>query len=222
MIEIKNNQTGEYIILDWGDPIDFIPNLLTDSKLKNLYTCQYHIYKNFNDDRIRKFTYMEKHWEGTFNFTPHDIEKTNPKMIFIGTILPQRSIIHHLGDYLDASLNRFNFLVYLKIMKTYRISFSPPGGSDISLRDCESFGLGIPVLRQKFKADLEDPLIDGVHYISCEEDSKESVIEKFNLVVNDYELLNTIAINARAWYDRNISNGNIIKTTFLKIYESNL
>jgi hypothetical protein len=72
MIEIINNETGDYLILDFGDPVDFIPNILDDPKLKGLYTCQYHIYKHLNDSRIQKFTYMERHWGGVKYF--EDIE----------------------------------------------------------------------------------------------------------------------------------------------------
>jgi hypothetical protein len=226
MIEIINNKTGDYFILDFGDPVDFIPNILDDSKLKGLYTCQYHIYKHFNDSRIQKFTYMEKHWDGVKHFEDLNAQEIIPKLSFIGTILPQRQIISLLKNNIFYD-NRLEFHNYILAMKSYKIAFTPPGGSDISLRDCEAFGMGIPTLRKKYQIELYDPLIENIHYISYDEDedlNKEAknIINRFNSVINDDEFLSYISNNAKDWYDRNISNNVIIKTTFNRLDENNI
>lgn len=226
MIEIVNNETGDYLILDFGDPVDFIPNILDDPKLKGLYTCQYHIYKNFNDDRIQKFTYMERHWGGIKYFDDLRIQKQIPKLSFIGTLLPQRKIVSLLKDNIFYAKN-LNFQNYVLTMKQHKIAFTPPGGSDISLRDCEAFGMGIPTLRKKYKIELYDPLIENVHYISYDEDENinkevKNIIDRFNSVINDNDFLSYISNNAKEWYDRNISNDVIIKTTFDRLDENTI
>jgi hypothetical protein len=226
MIEIINNKTGDYFILDFGDPVDFIPNILDDSKLKGLYTCQYHIYKHFNDSRIQKFTYMEKHWGGVKHFEDLNTQEIISKLSFIGTILPQRQVISLLKNNIFYD-NRLEFHNYILAMKSHKIAFTPPGGSDISLRDCEAFGMGIPTLRKKYQIELYDPLIENIHYISYDEDedlNKEAknIINRFNSVVNDDEFLSYISNNAKDWYDRNISNDVIIKTTFNRLDENNI
>ena len=226
MIEIVNNETGEYLLLDFGDPVDFIPNILNDPKLKGLYTCQYHIYKNLNDSRIQKFTYMERHWGGVRYFKDIKIPNLIPKLSFIGTILPERQIIYSLKNNIFFSRN-LKFQDYVTAMKSHKVAFTPPGGSDISLRDCEAFGMGVPTLRKKYKIELYDPLIENVHYISYDEDEDidkevQNIINRFNSVVNNDDFLSHISNNAKEWYDRNISNDVIIKTTFNRLDENNI
>ena len=227
MIEIVNDETGEYLVLDFGDPvIDFTLDLLKDPKLKKLYTCQYHIYKHFNDDRIQKFTYMEKHWNGVKYFDDLNIQNPTPKLSFIGTLLPQRKVVSLLKNNIFHT-NKLKFQSYILAMKSHKIAFTPPGGSDISLRDCEAFGMGIPTLRKKYQIELYDPLIENVHYISYDEDEDldkeaKNIINRFNSVINDEEFLSFISNNAKEWYNRNISSDVIIKTTFDRLDENNI
>jgi hypothetical protein len=226
MIEIVNNETEEYLILDFGDPVNFIPNILNDSKLKGLYTCQYHIYKHLNDSRIQKFTYMEKHWSGIKYFEDLKVQNPAPKLSFIGTLLPERQVVSLLKSNIFYA-NKLRFQNYILAMKSYKIAFTPPGGSDISLRDCEAFGMGIPTLRKKYQIELYDPLIENVHYISYDEDEDlkkeaKNIIDRFNSVINDNEFLSYISNNAKEWYNRNISSDAIIKTTFNRLDENNI
>ena len=220
MIELVDDE-GLITIFDFGDPVPFINEILNEDNLKNLYTTQYHLYSKFND-KVKKFTYMEKHWGGVKN-KPFDIENTIPKMVFIGSMIPQREVLNHIPvDYIDVLiigvLNGLSFEQYIQTMSKYRLGFSPAGGSDISLRDCECYGLGLPTIRKKQEVQLLEPLIENFHYISYEGDIN-NLIKRFKEVVNDIEFLKFISYNAKCWYNENL-NENIIKK-IIHTYENN-
>jgi hypothetical protein len=169
---------------------------------------------------------MERHWGGIKYFDDLQVQKVIPKLSFIGTLLPQRKIVSLLKNNIFYAKN-LNFQNYVLTMKHHKIAFTPPGGSDISLRDCEAFGMGIPTLRKKYEIELYDPLIENVHYISYDEDEDidkevQNIINRFNSVVNNDDFLSYISNNAKEWYDRNISNDVIIKTTFNRLDENNI
>ena len=111
------------------------------------------------------------------------------------------------------------------------LGFGGGGGylcGDFCFRDIEMFGLGIPVIRPKFVAETTDPLIPNVHYIAvdCEFDDMfryknpeqlaTDIVNRYNEVINDDELLSSVVNNARNWYIKNISSENITN----KIMES--
>ena len=50
----------------------------------------------------------------------------------------------------------------------------------------------------------------------------QNIINRFNSVVNNDDFLSYISNNAKEWYDRNISNDVIIKTTFNRLDENNI
>lgn len=116
-------------------------------------------------------------------------------------------------DYISESLN-------FKLA----LCFGGGGGylcGDLCFRDIEMYGMGIPTIRPKLAIQTEDPLIPDVHYISvdCEfdntyryiknEELADSIIEKYNMVINDTDYLKTISSNARDWYIRNACGPNI-------------
>lgn len=104
------------------------------------------------------------------------------------------------------------------------LCFGVGGGyacGDFCLRDIELYGLGIPTIRPIFAAETKNPLIPNVHYIAvdCEFDESfryknpehlaKRIALRYEEVINDAELLITIANNARKWYIDNITTPNI-------------
>ena len=102
-------------------------------------------------------------------------------------------------------LQKTDFNTYLQDIFKYKIIYSPAGGGDFAHRDFETFALGIPVIRQKYKSTTTD-LQPGVHYIDIDS------VEDFDKLLSDKELLCTIGANGRIWYEQNcLYPGNVQK-----------
>jgi hypothetical protein len=113
------------------------------------------------------------------------------------------------SDYLDKS-NYFN-----EISK-YKFGLSLNGAAKICYRDLEYFGLGILCLREPLHIKTNDPLIDGVHYITLLDDDirsrlyyesehkyiMEKITDKINLINSNDDYIEIIK-NARQWFEDN-------------------
>jgi hypothetical protein len=78
----------------------------------------------------------------------------------------------------------------------HKLIYSPAGGGDFAHRDFETFALGIPVIRQKYKS-TTTTLRAGVHYIDVDS------VKDFKELLGNKELLCNIGANGRLWYEEN-------------------
>ena len=118
------------------------------------------------------------------------------------------------------------FDYYLQESFQFQLALSIGGGGgaicgDLCFRDIEMFGLGIALIRPKYITTTSDPLIPDYHYISvdAEFDSDfkyanpdklaKEIAYRYKHVINDLDLINSVALNARQWYMNNISYPNI-------------
>ncbi len=93
-------------------------------------------------------------------------------------------------------LPKIEFDKYLKDIFMHKLIYSPAGGGDFAHRDFETFALGIPVIRQKYKS-TTTTLRAGVHYIDVDS------VKDFKELLGNKELLCNIGANGRLWYEEN-------------------
>jgi len=113
--------------------------------------------------------------------------------------------------------SRLTFNDYVKEMHNEICSLSLNGAGEICNRDIELFGLGKIVIRPKLNCIFHNPLVPGVHYVDVcpnakfadglsrvnHEELRDSIVEKYNDIVNNYSKYEHIGQNARKWYLEN-------------------
>jgi len=142
-----------------------------------------------------------------------------------------RKALELLPDYLNESELYFGagplpFNSYLQESFHFQLTLSIGGGGgavcgDLCFRDIEMFGLGIALMRPKYITEMSDLLIPDFHYISVDaefddnfryanpEQLAKDIAYKYKHVIDDTDLINSVALNARNWYIDNISYPNI-------------
>lgn len=111
--------------------------------------------------------------------------------------------------------NLKNLPEYAHELTESRCNLSFNGMAEICMRDMEIMALGMPMIRQKLKStEFLDPLIPGYHYIDIDEESDElkmnAIINKWEEIKHNYDLLDFIGENARKWYIKNAKLDNQI------------
>lgn len=129
-------------------------------------------------------------------------------------------------DQLNLQATPISFEQYIQEALSFKLVLSIGGGGgavcgDFCFRDIEMFGIGIPLIRPKYIVETFDPLLPDVHYISVDaefdntyryKDHKvlsQKIAQRYLEVIEDDELLSTIAFNAKQWYNRNLKEPNI-------------
>jgi hypothetical protein len=180
-----------------------------------------HIYKPFFYGTFEKdsLTEIEKLYKN------RNIALTKPELYFRGYLWDfRKQITLNIEDksilIIDKNSNNsnLNYLNYLEDLSNYRCALSLPGGTEVCNRDIECFAIGIPVIRPFLNIDYPDPLIPNYHYISCydsckywdgnpqylsNQDFKNSLVECWTRFKENWDYLNFISYNARAWFIKN-------------------
>ena len=107
---------------------------------------------------------------------------------------------------------------YLKEMFSSKINISFNGIGESCFRDIETLGLGCTLLRPKLAVKFKEELIPNYHYASVEvadqtnfADLADALIEKYNWLLRNPDISESIAENGRQWYLRNGSTAKNIE-----------
>jgi len=145
----------------------------------------------------------------------HRKNMTNKLPIEYFTILDKNSNNQSIG-----------YFSFLEELANYKCSLSLPGNTNICNRDIECFAIGVPVLRPLLDNIISDPLWPDYHYLSfyhapkywdgncwyySYSDFQDHLIDYWNKIKNNNELLNFISKNAYEWYKKNSSADQNIK-----------
>ena len=198
---------GKFVILDWGDSYEVNQGII---KLEKHPDCLGY-YSSQPSDFINKnktfMPHLEFKYEG-FNkkYTNHyrkSFDQLENKIYFSGEITDIRIANNKFlrtEQYKDHPefmvLPKIDFNQYLQDIFKYKAIYSPAGGGDFAHRDFETFALGIPVIRQKYRS-TTTTLQAGVHYIDIDS------VEDFKELLSNKELLCTVGENGRQWYEQN-------------------
>jgi len=154
-------------------------------------------------------------------YKPFNPDEKIKKAVFIGAIYGTRAEIcyrmknHPLIDIFDNTAGYIG-REYFKKLSEYLISISFNGNGELCLRDFESMGLNIPVVRPGLLTELHNPLIPDYHYIKATEpcenahfshrntninDLSNQYINSIETSINDYDKLLKITNNAHEYFE---------------------
>lgn len=162
------------------------------------------------------------------------------KAVFIGLLYDIRKDFynymktHPLIDMFSAD-DGFNGKLYYEKMLEYKLVISLNGNGELAMRDFESMGLSLPVVRSEMKTQFHQPLIPDYHYLKSSPPSQSAsflypgksykeiadgfidVIEKN--IDNDEKLIN-LSTNGYGYYNTYCRPEHIINLYF-KIIDLN-
>jgi hypothetical protein len=208
VMSIRNLDTKKYHVISYWDKaheIDY-KNGGWDSENKvSLYTSS----GVFNKVEHVPFSYLTYSLDFEFyskNAIPVT-EKSNNNLLFRGFLYGDRLNLknHNLIELTDVKLDYFN---YFNELNNNKINLSLNGAAEICNRDIEILSsrsvLFRPILNQKF----HNELIANHHYIGFEYNSdpkiqSEIIIETYNRIKDDIDLLYFISENGYNWYNIN-------------------
>jgi len=142
--------------------------------------------------------------------------------MFHGTRYQMSQLLNH--DEIRFTQDRLLPSEYTKELSTYRCGLSLNGVAEISNRDLELMAIGIPIIRPLFKnVEFHEPFLPNVHYIPYDYEREpkctetvgdfplnynfnlqvDALVNKWEEVKNNYDLLEYVGNNARDWYIRN-------------------
>jgi hypothetical protein len=157
--------------------------------------------------------------------TPYKFTDKIPKACFIGNLYETRKVLSNLlkkrsdlFDIFGSEDGIFNHQYFQKLNE-YAISLSFNGNGELCMRDFESIGLGIPVVRSEVKTPLMAPLVPEVDYLRGSDPSENAwfvygylqeekianqFIERVELALTQPELLEEMSKRNVEYFDENV------------------
>jgi hypothetical protein len=144
---------------------------------------------------------------------PYNAENKIRKAVFIGSVYGTRTeIISHMDKHplieIFSQDKGYTSRLYFEKLKDYRMSMSFNGNGELCLRDLESMGLGIPLVRTGTHTQFSNPIIPDYHYIktgpACDnacftyfnsnpKEIAEQFIDAIEKNIDDYDRLNNLS-----------------------------
>jgi len=172
---------------------------------------------------------------------PYDYNKKIKKACFIGWIYQTRETIsnilkkHPLFEIYDIHSGYRNLSYYEK-MNEYALTLSLNGNGEWCIRDSESMGLGIPIIRSELMTQFYEKLTPNIDYVVGSEPSKlacfyypevkpeqiaEQFIESIEKVIGNEELLTNMSKKNVNYYENNFKPINVIEN-FFNVFDINI
>lgn len=145
-------------------------------------------------------------------------EKKHNSLFFRGYLYHERKIMQkHFPEYFTEE-RKLSF-DYFNEFNENKINLSLNGAAEVCHRDIEILSSGSVLLRPKLGQVFHEPLIPDYHYVSVPRHHDpitqfQLLLEKYEEIKNDEELLSRISTNGYEWYERNgtvKSNVDILK-----------
>lgn len=136
-------------------------------------------------------------------------EKTNDNLIFRGYLYSHRlDMKNYKPNYFGDKIDGYE---YFKEINNSKICLSLNGAGEICNRDIEILSCGSVLLRPELSQRFHSPLIPDVHYLAVPkvdnpEEQLDLLIDKYETVINNTDLLRKVAENGYQWY---LENGTI-------------
>jgi hypothetical protein len=208
-MRLINEDTGKYIVVSYWDKAiemtwegngwnkDMCVSFITSSG-----TDEYMNYTPFSYLPYSKF-FSEYY----VNAKPFQL-KENTELTFRGFLYGQRLRLSELNKIKITNEKIYPEQRYFEDLTTSKICLSLNGAVEICNRDIEILSAGSilfrPILKQKF----HNALIPGVHYVGYQyvEDANEQmdiILDEYNKIKDNEELLRTISNNGYEWFKNN-------------------
>lgn len=168
-------------------------------------------------------------------------EQKIKKAIFIGSIYGARKVLydmtknHPLIEIIDTEASYYRGKEYYEKISQYAIALSLNGNGELCMRDLESMGLNIPMVRSELLTQFYNPLIPNVHYIKASEPCDnaccdflninhhtlaEQFVDTIETSINDYDKLRYISNNGSQYYE-NYCKPDYLVNLFLELLDIN-
>ena len=169
--------------------------------------------------------------------SPYVFDQKIKKAAFVGKLYPARMEIvkylqgHPLIDIYDDTFGFFNE-DYFRKMNEYAITLSLNGNAEICVRDLESMGLGIPIVRSELSSLLLHPIVPEVHYLRGSDPSctagmnytygttkmiAEQLVDRIETALKEPEHLQYISQNGLQYYDNFVHHDKVVQE-FFKVF----
>lgn len=148
------------------------------------------------------------------------------KACFIGALYSSREKIceilskHPKFRILDNTKG-YHFEAYYHEMRKHAITLSLNGNGEYCIRDFETMGMGIPLLRQEPETILHEPIVKNVNYICADikglrpdNEVADAIIAAVENNIDNEELLTNISTNNLEYFERNIRLNRIVDLFF--------
>ena len=137
--------------------------------------------------------------------------KSNNELIFRGYLYGDRLNLSKIGNIKIIDEKILPVTKYFEDLTDNKICLSLNGAGEICNRDIEILASKSVLLRPTLKLEFHNKLIPNFHYISFEYNSdpyiqSKIILDRYNEIKNDMELLNFISENGYKWY---LENGNV-------------
>ena len=223
---IKNRANNKYILISYWDSIkDIFESRFSHFDLSSMVELITSIGVTVNDIEFRPISYLKYTPFGYISLSPEnervaedlvklDIAKINPDRPkfrnFPNDPFRQFIMADKRFDGIDRRDNNLSIREYMEELNASKINLNINGHGEICHRDMEVLALGNVLLRPKFVVQFHEPLIPDFHYIAVDfnnyrdyQTTADKLINKYNEVKDNKELLDFIGKNAREWYLRN-------------------
>jgi hypothetical protein len=214
IMTIKNVLNGKYLIVSYWDKIDdfFYQNNGWDVK-----NCVEIITSSGTNEKRNyvPFSYLTytKEFEYFSMKAKKNDEKLTNNLFFRGYLYGTRLELKNFG-VIDISNEKTEpYEKYFNELTNNKICLSLNGAGEICNRDMEILSARSVLLRPLLNTKFHNELIPNYHYIPFKIDpnpkiQSEIIINKFNEIKNDDELLNFVSENGYKWF---LENGTIDK-----------
>lgn len=151
---------------------------------------------------------------------PYIPQQKIQKACFIGNVYSGREVIvnelqkHPLFDIFDVDAGYYEE-AYFEQMSKYVLTLSLNGNGELCMRDFESMGLGIPVVRSEVKSAFMQPFVDRQNYIrgsdpaldawfvygGRDKEIAEQFISTVETAIHETDMLSTVSRNSVEYFD---------------------
>lgn len=219
IMTIRNLHSKKYHIVSYWDracELDYVNNGWDINNRISIYTSS-GTDLNFKYVPFSYLTYSLDFEFLAINSKPVT-EKKNKKLMFRGFLYGDRLELKKLNLF-EISDIKLNYFDYFNELNENKINLSLNGAAEICNRDIEILSSRSVLFRPKLIQKFHNELIPNYHYISFEynQDSKiqaEIILDKYNEIKDDEDLLYFISENGYNWYKENgtvYSNVRILK-----------
>lgn len=212
IMTIKNKDNDKYIIVSYWDRADDLTDSnqgWCDSKRAALITSS-GVRRDINCIPFSYICYTKEFDKLSIGALPID-KKPNNNLFFKGYLYDKRYLLS-LTKMIDITNNKVSPTEkYFEEINNNKINLSFNGAGEICNRDIEILSARSVLLRPKLYQKFHNDLIADYNYIAFEESSNpkeqcQIIIDKFNTIKNNIDLLTYISNNGYEWY---MNNGTI-------------
>jgi hypothetical protein len=214
IMTIKNLINGKYLIVSYWDKVE---DFYLESNGWDVKNCVGIITSSGTNEKYQSIPFSYLPYTTEFDIITYNSkkihQKTKNELFFRGYIYGERLELKNVGLINITKEKIEPHQKYFEELTNTKICLSLNGVGEICNRDIEILSARSVLLRPKLKTVFHNKLIPNYHYIPFELDSNpkiqsELIINKFNKIKNNNELLNFVSENGHKWF---LENGTIDK-----------